>query len=91
LVVAAAGEGEAFFFAPDFGGVIDECTALIARKFCFRWNSKTGRGTEFLLPLRDGNVPVGALLRREYRHNQPEATTVAVKVGRYRPEGACPQ
>jgi hypothetical protein len=31
------------------------------------WNSKTGNGTEFLRFVRDWNVQVWALLRREYR------------------------
>jgi hypothetical protein len=40
-------------------------------------------GTEFLMSERDGNVPVGALSRREYRHIHPKTTSVEDKVRMY--------
>jgi hypothetical protein len=41
--------------------------------------------------IKGGKSPAWALLRREYRQIQPEATSVAVRVRIYRPEVACPQ
>jgi hypothetical protein len=55
------------------------------------WNSKTGRGTVFLMSERERNVQEWALLKREYRQIQPEATSVAVRERMYWPEVVCPQ
>jgi hypothetical protein len=43
------------------------------------------------MSLRALKVQRRALLGREYRHNQPEATSAAVRVRIYWPEEACPQ
>ena len=85
FVVTAAGEGEGFLFTPYFGGVIDKFRAIITV------DSKTGKGTVFLISERALNVQEWALLRRERSSVQPEATSVAVKVWTYWPVVACPQ
>jgi hypothetical protein len=75
LVVAAACEGEGFFGAPDFGGVVDKLRAIIAVKL--------GDGQESAE--RALKVQEWALLRRERSSVQPETTSVTVKVWTYWP------
>ena len=55
------------------------------------WNSLSGKGRPEWMSLRAVKVQRRALLRRENREIQPEATSVAVRVRIYRPEAVCPQ
>jgi hypothetical protein len=82
-VVPAGGEGEECIGVPDFGGMIDKFRAIVARKLCFRWNSKTGRGTVILMSGRALKVQGWAVLRRERSSTQPEETSVAVNLWTY--------
>jgi hypothetical protein len=77
LVVAAAGEGEDFFFAPDFGGVVDKLTAVIAVEL---QNRERDGGSD----VREGLERPGMGVIEEGQSSiQPEATLVAVRVWTY--------
>jgi hypothetical protein len=58
--------------------LVDELTAIVAVEL------PHGKGRDALMSLRAAKVQRWALLRREYREIQPEATSVAVRV--YWPE-----
>jgi hypothetical protein len=55
------------------------------------WNSRRGKGRFAWMSLRAVKARRGALLRREQRRIQPEATAVAVRVRIYRLEVTFPQ
>jgi hypothetical protein len=59
--------------------LVDKFGAVIARKLCFRWNSRRGKGRVAWMFMRAAKVQRRALLRREYRQIQPEAISVAVR------------
>jgi hypothetical protein len=77
LVVMATGEGETLFFTPDFGCVIDTCTAVIAVEL------PLGKGVVFLMSVMTLNVQAWALLEERPEFYPAEATLVAVKVWTY--------
>jgi hypothetical protein len=84
-------DGTGWVAVPVGDDLVDKFGAVIARKLCFRWNSRRGKGRVAWMSLRESKVQRWALLRRENRQIQPEATSVAVRVRIYWPEVVCPQ